>query len=1555
MNAGQRVAVGQIQRPQLWQLHGVDQHLLNFTTGCEAEYFKLRGFLHEYFFDQIVNIQRRQHSGEHSKLLERWQPRPHCEPREKATMEFNISQFRRDNERSLDLVALRGRQHLQRRAHFRQLAHMVVLEIVHPRQLRRLQLRPLAADALDRKRQFIVTELAVLQNQRLHAWEVIGGEHDALVVAQVCTHERVRVVWQQREARAARGAHLAEFLERQEGTDEQQRDRFDKHSDLIPCLSKDRKIAAAVQSESQCKQRKMLCRARAQRHALLLLLLSVAASHAWALGSVPTLDAETQLLAHDDSERHESTHRGFAIDTAGPSEAPGTDAEALFKEALRLYAQSQPVEAVEFAQRAVQLSRTVPRLYFLGQAHRELGHSDLAFRYFREAFDVAASLSHVLPLDQEYLLNLQYAELLRQTHSSTEQQSVNELKQQAIRHYERALNTDLLWNDGNLPLALMNMGEMEAALRVNEQALRLDPNRSHLLHNMDNILHALGREEEAFEHFEHAYQINPNEPETLNIIAVYYAVNGNMNEALQFLQRTFVIAEAALAENPSQYEAIGAYNCAQLRLASARLPLVYQSVDEIVEARAQYISCLEALLSESRAPLVLPDPVSTVSMGSMGYYAVYQRFNDVGIRSQLARVYRKGAPTLSFTASHVLRDRNKTYQFTFPSSTSSRMNRKAQRIAKRYAKYSNDAVHANRRIRVGFHSGSMRQHSVGLLTQGVITKLPRDAFEVIVIIYDSDERDELTELVLQSVDSVVFLRQELEQAQRQVSDLELDVLVFTEIGMHIRTYFLAFSRLALRTAMFWVHAVTSGIDTVDYFVSSKRFDDDRAEQLFANKSQGGVNEQQSKYTECIYEMDHLTTYFLDPLASQDQLMPPSHALLRESLGLPPKDVLPVMILVPQTLYKLHPDFDILIERVLSGVPETSFLAVPTGFMPWLADAVRERWRRTLSPLVYKRVYFLRRLNTTEFLDVCAMAGLVLDPFPVGGGRSSFEIFSVGTPIVTLAPRTTILQLMAAMYNVMGVADLIAYSEDEFVEIAVLLAQDEKLRAQARELILEHKYKLYENAAVIREWETFLISILAAKPPQERASGRTTDAARVASECPHALPLIPVNEPFFELNVFLFGAVDHYNHFVGITLKLPSEGEDPFEVSKELAERFEPPLDSLQQSFIAKTMWNAKHRQLQPVVMTVNVSVTANVYAPVEIRYGDDLHFVLQMHLEKHRSKMDETIRSVWKISHVIEVAAGQLKQLLPEYSSPAWIAARSFPLRASNASNRDAQHNSRRECVTLVMTTCKRLSLFLRTIASLQRALGIVQESDWFKWFCHMLVVDDNSSPSDRDAMKAHSPQSFEFLLKTPDQRGHAKSLNLAIERVQSQFVFYLEDDWEFVNYTTREGNDTSPSSTFLDDTLTILRGNSSREYEPLAQVLLKNYEGGWLRQLGSIRYFVHEFAANDPALPFAFWPGFSLNPGLWNLGAILEAMEWDESVDQPRQRPIFDEVSDRFEALFACELWRTGVRITYLDGEFISHTGAPLGTNASAYVLNDLPRRSDFVESFARSAFPLR
>lgn len=1257
--------------------------------------------------------------------------------------------------------------------------------------------------------------------------------------------------------------------------------------------------------------------------------------------------------------------------------------------------------AIPDAERATAL---VPHLIFLAQAHEELGEYDAAREHLQHAFEVANSSA--LSDTEAFWLNFQYAELLNRRIipriAPGHEDKLNALKAQAVEHYHHALVADhslrnasksdrspfptrtsrhrfhalntigvLLSNLGryqesvpffeqaiqvdatvvqplgNLALALTSLGQQETALQFNERALKLSPNQPLLLHNMGLILQTLDRQHEAIVYWERAHELNPSEIETISAIAgYYYSDRGDMPKAREYLGRAQRIALNALASDPTSLVAMVAYNVNRLRLANAQLPYVYQSVHEILDARAKYTARLQDLLNEPI--LMLSDPFKTANIGGLGYYAVYQGFHDVGIRSQLAQIYQRGTPALSFTAPHVLDGRYKVHHFPLVAAKLSYQ-----------TPVSNENVtvvhHTNRNIRVGFHSSFLRHHSVGLLTQGVIMNLPRDAFEVIVIIYEANPRDELTEKVLKSADKVVLLGKSLAVAQQQVAELQLDVLVFTEIGMDLPTYFLAFSRLALRTAVFWGHAVTSGIDTVDYFISSTLFQHDEPIRD-RDKAQG--EQQQLKYTECVYKMRHLTTYFLPPVDHQfpqsREFVRDSFDNFRDSLGLPSRQVLEAMFLVPQTLYKLHPDFDILIEGILSQLPHTAFLAVLTGTKPWLADDIRERWRQTLSPQVYKRIYFIRLLNSTEFMDVCAMADVVLDPFPVGGGRSSLEIFAVGTPIVMLAPRTTILQLTAAMYKVMGFDDLIAFSEVQYVALAVQLALEPDLRAYFKNLILSNNRKLYKSEEVLREWSRFFVDILAAKPPAERTATEKA-MARFPPACPrfpsassrlrpHSGNSSTASEPYFEIQIRIDGNTQGYgpdrNEF---TVQLQSPDDDPFETTIQ-----NPPfiahLDLLYQYFAVKMCWNAQvhHHQALMMVFPINLLDASTPLDPIEVHYGDDLHLMVRAHLLKQIKRRNASIQNI-EMHAIVHQLVYKLKLQVPMQSSPQWIAARSFPLK-----NRLAVHSKPTwllgQCMTLVITTCKRLALFMRMMASLERALGIVTSSDWEFWFCQILVIDDNSSLADRQVMQKRVPsERFQFYFKTPEERGHAKSLNIALGFIRSRYVMYLEDDWEFTG--------TSTTIDCVTDALAILQAHQTSLYEPLALVLLNNQRGGWERSLttqtpGSnssraIRYALHEYAVSDPAHTFSNWPGFSLNPGIWDLHAISQALGVDLS-GSSGTRGLFDEQTDIFEQLFSVRVWKSGLRVAFLVEEHALHIGAPPGSNGSAYVLNGLPRRFD-------------
>lgn len=59
------------------------------------------------------------------------------------------------------------------------------------------------------------------------------------------------------------------------------------------------------------------------------------------------------------------------------------------------------------------------------------------------------------------------------------------------------------------------------------------------------------------------------------------------------------------------------------------------------------------------------------------------------------------------------------------------------------------------------------------------------------------------------------------EAQARIAELELDVLVYLDIGMEPMSYFLGLARLARAQCVLPGHPVTTGISTIDYFLSSE--------------------------------------------------------------------------------------------------------------------------------------------------------------------------------------------------------------------------------------------------------------------------------------------------------------------------------------------------------------------------------------------------------------------------------------------------------------------------------------------------------------------------------------------------------------------------------------------------------------------------------------------------------------------------------------------------------------------------------------------------------------
>ncbi|XRC95552.1 glycosyltransferase [Ottowia sp. VDI28] len=246
--------------------------------------------------------------------------------------------------------------------------------------------------------------------------------------------------------------------------------------------------------------------------------------------------------------------------------------------------------------------------------------------------------------------------------------------------------------------------------------------------------------------------------------------------------------------------------------------------------------------------------------------------------------------------------------------------------------------------------------------------------------------------------------------------------------------------------------------------------------------------------------------------------------------------------------------------------------------------------------------------------------------------------------------------------------------------------------------------------------------------------------------------------------------------------------------------------------------------------------------------------------------------------------------------------------------------------VTLTVTTCKRLDLFERTMNSF---LNCCQDLHRIQRF---VCADDNSSPQDRERMRELYPF-FEFILKDPQDKGHARSMNLLRAEVKTPYWLHMEDDWEFLVEIPYVG-----------------RAVEVLQAEPeVAQVLFnRNYAetladrtlvGGQQRKHASTgqRYVLHQHVLSDRQAEFfarypegsrsnMWWPHFSLQPSLMDARKLLSL-------------GAFDETGGHFEQEFARRFMASGHGTAFFDLVVCQHIGRLIAQRGSgipnAYDLN--------------------
>lgn len=332
-------------------------------------------------------------------------------------------------------------------------------------------------------------------------------------------------------------------------------------------------------------------------------------------------------------------------------------------------------------------------------------------------------------------------------------------------------------------------------------------------------------------------------------------------------------------------------------------------------------------------------------------------------------------------------------------------------------RHSNDRS-PDRRLRVGYVSPDLREHPVGRFMQTLLAHHRHDQFEVFCYA-DHAKADATTARLRSCADHWRDVHQ-LSDADlaKQINDDRIDILV--DLAMHTaNNRLLVLARKPAPVQMSYLaYCSTTGLKAIDWRLSDPYLDPPGAERFYSEKT----------------------------------LRLPSSYWCYEA----PADAPPVS--PPSSLRNGFVTFGSLnnfakISRPAIDAWASILQRVPNSRLILHAHegSHRQRLRDLLAShsLDPNRLEFVGFYSMSGYLSQFARIDVGLDPFPYGGGHTTFDALWMGVPVVTLAGRTGVGRGGVSILSNLGKPQWIANSIDSCVDIATSLARDIDERIRIR--------------------------------------------------------------------------------------------------------------------------------------------------------------------------------------------------------------------------------------------------------------------------------------------------------------------------------------------------------------------------------------------------------------------------------------------------------------------------------------------------------------------------
>ncbi|MFN3438369.1 MAG: tetratricopeptide repeat protein [Acidovorax sp.] len=576
---------------------------------------------------------------------------------------------------------------------------------------------------------------------------------------------------------------------------------------------------------------------------------------------------------------------------------------------------------------------------------------------------------------------------------------------------------------GNL---LRVRGDLDPAEKHYRNAVSLRPDYVDALVNLGSLMKDRGRNEEAVRHLEHALRLKPDIAEAAFNLAMIRVNQRMWGEASHWLQNTLAtdpkqadaqywlgnasmgLGDAVTARKAYQaaLRINGNYVQARWGHAMAQLPAVPQSEDEQNNAAGAFGKELDKLKTWFRVHR--PSDAYKAVGAQQPYYLAYISQDHRAVLSQYGEL------------------------------CTSLMGTWARKVG-----VPTPIRNMGSKCKIGIVSAHIHEHSVWrAIVRGWVEHLDPTEFEI-HIFHTGTGRDAQTEMAARRATRFYYAEGDWVAWAKVISDARLDVLAYPEIGMDSTTVRLASLRLAPVQLASWGHPITTGLPTMDVFVSAKALEPEGAD---------------ANYTEELVELPGIGCCY-HPFA----LTPAPIDLTQWGIGNTDR-----ILLCAGTPFKYPPQNDALwvdIAKCCQPCKLVFFRATPETLSALLEARLREKFVE--AGLDFDaHVRFIPWLPQANFFALLDRADVYLDSVGFSGFNTAMQAIERCTPIVAWDGQFMRGRFASGILRQLGLDEWIASSMDDYAALVERLCSSSARRDSVRQQIITRRSRLFSDPQAV---------------------------------------------------------------------------------------------------------------------------------------------------------------------------------------------------------------------------------------------------------------------------------------------------------------------------------------------------------------------------------------------------------------------------------------------------------------------------------------------------------